>query len=118
MDIVIFLDEISAKINDCERNAKKFISEGNNDAYITTMHQKAEIIAELPIDIKKFDGSDIPASMRKFISEKISSFSASAKTAIKLQSNWYMSQLLFNEDYKEGDLNNFDLFVQEVKKMS
>ena len=117
MDIIMFLDEISAKINDCEKNAKKFISEGDNAAYIKTMQQKAEIIAELPIDIKKYDESDIPAAMRKFISEKISSFSAAAKTAIELQSNWYMSQLLFNEDYKEGDLNNFELFLQKVKNM-
>ena len=118
VDILIFLDEVSAKLNSCEENAKKSISEGNNDAYIKIMQQKAEIIAELPLDIKKYDESDIPAPVRKFISDRTSSFSASAKKAIELKSNWYMSQLLFNEDHQDGNPNNFDLFVQEVKKMS
>jgi hypothetical protein len=118
MDILIFLDEVSAKISECEKNAKKFISDGNNDAYINTMYLKAEILAELPIDIKKYDENTLSPSALKFISENINSFSTSAKTAIKLQSTWYMSQLLFNEDYKEGDPNNFELFVQKVKKMS
>lgn len=118
MDMMTFLDENLVKISECEENAKKFLGEGNNDAYIKVMHQKANILAQLPTDIKKCDESKLSPHTQKFITENINSFSASAKTALELKSTWFMSQLLFNEDHKDGEPNNFVLFVQKVKAMN
>ena len=118
MDIMIFLDEVSASILACEKSGKKNLAEGKNEGYLADMHKKARTLADLSMNIKKCDISGLSANALQFISESIDSFSASAKKSIELKSPWFMSQLLFNEDYKEGDLNNFELFLQEAKEIN
>lgn len=117
MDIIAFFEEVAHNIHDFEDKAKLSLAEGRNDEYIKIMAQKAQTLASLPIEIKKYSMSALDEKAKLFLTQKINQFSSSAKNAQHFKSTWYMSQLLFDEDYKDGEPNNFDLFFEKLKSI-
>lgn len=118
MDIIEFFEGIAKKIHEFEESAKNMLDAGKKDEYIKIMDQKAQTLASLSIEIKKYSLSSLNQTAQDFCMQKIPQFSASANNAIRLNSTWYKSQLLFDEDYKNGAPNNFDLFVGELKELN
>lgn len=118
MDIVKFFEEVACKIHNFEESAKNALDAGKNDVYIDIMEQKAQTLASLSLEIKKYPMASLKWKAQDLCTQTVAQFSASAKNAIRLNSTWYKSQLLFDEDYKEGEPNNFDLFLAKLKKLN
>ncbi len=116
MDILEFCKEVAESIHMYEQDAKKALGEENTKLYIDLMRKKALLLASLASEMASKSMKNLPANAQVLVMKKLPAFSQSAQTAIELDSVWYMSQLLFDEDYKEGEPNNFDLFIQELEK--
>ncbi len=117
MDILEFCREVAENIHTYENDAKKALTEDNTKLYIDLMRKKALLLSSLAMEIPNKNMKSIPANAQVLVIKKLSSFSQSAQNAIQLDSVWYMSQLLFDEDYKDGEPNNFDLFLQELESI-
>ncbi len=53
-----------------------------------------------------------------FILDRIDRFVLSASQALQVNSVFFMSALLYSEDYKEGGKNDLELFAESVRNMN
>ncbi len=115
MDILEFCKEVASSIHLYESDAKKALAEDNTKLYTDLMRKKALLLASLASEMPSKSMKSLSANAQVLVMKRLPSFSQSAQTAIQLDSVWYMSQLLFDEDYTEGEPNNFDLFIKELE---
>lgn len=113
MKLTNFLLDISHKITDIEIEAKASLSNDSNDHYKKLMHEKALLLSSLYEEAKKQDVSDIKNSDK--ILSRIKEFSDSADDSLVVNSPWFMSALLYPDDYMEGDLNNLQKLIEEIE---
>lgn len=113
--LIDFLKEKQRKIKDIEASAAVCLEKGQIADYKKMMYEKAEILADLTDDSLKFLHS-IPISEQDKIKSELNGFSINASEALELNSTFYMSALLYPEDYKPGDPNNLEKFISELEK--
>lgn len=101
-------DEVMAS----EAAALEALSRGDITAYATDMRKKATLLAALAEEYSKF-ASVLPD--RKIL-EKLEQFSANAATALELDSVFYMSALLYRDDHKKGEPDNFEVFIRDLNQ--
>ncbi len=115
MEILAYCKEVAERIHSFEASAKIALQEENNEKYKSLMLQKAQLLASLEDEMKTKDYTKVGEKAQLYVSLRLPAFAKSAKTALDLNSTWYMSQLLYDTDYIEGEANNFDLFVKELE---
>lgn len=103
------------QIKEIEKSAMALLDAGDDAGYRSKMQQKAELLANLETAAKPFINK-LPANVRGFAEDKIHDFSNGGKTAIHLKSVFYMSALLYPDDYKTGEPDNMEKFIQDLKK--
>ncbi|TIH12970.1 hypothetical protein D0S45_16755 [Marinifilum sp. JC120] len=107
------LELVATQVREIESLGRKALYAGNDeDAYRDFMRQKAMKLAGL---------ADEVASQAQLVDdalkERIELFSFSASQALKVGSVFFMSALLYPEDYREGDPNDLENFVVKVRAM-
>ena len=78
------------------------------------LQEKAMLLMELPELVGPFCGG-LDKNARTEIEEALDSFAMRAERAMELSSIFYMSALLYPEDYKEGDPNDLELFIDRLR---
>lgn len=101
-------DEIMAS----EATALERLGQGSRTDYNAGMRKKATLLASLAGEYSKF-AAGLP---NKKILERLEQFSASAATALKLGSVFYMSALLYRDDHKKGEPDNFEVFIEGLEQ--
>lgn len=108
-----WLEDRCHTVHVLEKQAKQYIADNNMSAYRATMLEKAELLADLADDGEPLLAT-LPGASQSIAQAKLHRFSQSAAHAIELDSIFYMSALLFPEDYQEGQSNDLDLFLQKM----
>ncbi len=105
------LIEVATHIRDVESKATTALYKDNNkDEYLICIREKAFLLSGLADEIAVLVQECSPA-IRKYASDQIGQFAASADLAIELNSPFFMSALLYPESYQEGDKNDLENFI-------
>ena len=100
---------------EAERQALARLDAGDTPGYRTLMRQKAELLAAMSQDAKQVL-ADLPGEARFNFSLALENFSSSARTALQLDSVFYMSALLYPDDHVPGQPDNLALCVDRMER--
>ena len=104
----------SAEVKECERKAGVALYEDNDEVrYRDLMCQKASLLASMAEDADPLL-SALSGREKSLARERLESFSASAKTALRLHSVFYMSALLYPDDHKAGEPDDLENFIASL----
>lgn len=112
-----WLDLQASAVRELETQALKALNELKNEGeYRRLMKEKALLLISLPEAgaacvelLGEPQGRKILSTLKRF--------SKSASSAVSIGSVFFMSALLYPEDYKEGDPNDLEIFAQNVRSM-
>lgn len=109
--LTLALTEICA----LEQQSKTFLyDQGDQQGYHNLQRQKAIQLCglqdELPLE------EDLPSHLKILAQEKIGSLAFEAERALRLDSVFYMSVLLFPEDYQDGGENELENLINALKR--
>jgi hypothetical protein len=110
------LQSAAEKIRLVEIEAREALFEKDDPAaYRQKLREKATILLELSETVAPFyEGMDKDA--RAECEKGLSSFAMRAAQALELSSIFYMSALLYPEDYREGDPNDLESFIDRLRQ--
>lgn len=78
------------------------------------LEEKAMLLMELPELVGPFCET-LDDNAREELEEQLDSFALRAGRAMELSSLFFMSGLLYPEDYKEGDPNDLEAFIERFR---
>ena len=109
--LVTWLRERSAAVKECERRAKAVLyDDGNEPAYRELMRRKASLLAAAAGDAAALLNA-LSGPEKDMIQEHLEAFSRNAATALRLDSVFYMSALLYPDDHREGEPDNLEKLI-------
>jgi hypothetical protein len=109
-----WLEDRARDVRRIEEQALRELERKNIQNYRDEMRRKAELLAGLPgASVPLFHG--LPEDAAQAIQEGLWRFARNAGNALSLDSVFYMSALLYPEDYREGELNDLELFLEELR---
>lgn len=119
---LVWLDAVNAQILDREHRGQNLMAVGGPEKtqeYTELMRQKAEVLAGLydsGVEIWEQLPADERARVEKIVDVEstLEGLSSGARNALRLNSVFYMSALLYPDDHQVGQPNNLELFVAKV----
>ena len=109
--LAAWLRERSAAVKACERQAKAALYDSNDEAaYRERMRQKAALLAAAAGDAAPLLNA-LSGPEKDMARERLAAFSHNAATALRLDSVFYMSALLYPDDHREGEPDNLEKLV-------
>lgn len=109
------LEQACASVQHWETQGQQALAANNTDTYRNCMLEKAKLLASLDSQAQSFISS-LPAAQQAPVANRLQAFSANASNALSLNSVFYMSALLYPDDYVQGNPNDLTLFTQELFK--
>jgi DNA polymerase III delta prime subunit len=109
------LQSAAEKIRRIEDEAREaLITRDDPETYRQKLQEKTMLLMELPELVGPFyDG--MANDVRAEFEAGLNSFAMRAEQAWELSSIFYMSALLYPEDYREGDRNDLELFIDRLR---
>lgn len=108
-----FLEHSCLRVKRLEADAAQALQSGQEASYRALMLEKAQTLAHLERQGQPFL-SDLPPDMQAGVARRLREFSSSAFNAISLDSVFYMSCLLYPEDYVPGNPNDLEIFTDSI----
>jgi len=112
-DITKVLDivrETARNIRTLEAEATKALQEdGDKDTHRFKMMEKCELLADMIDHAEPYLKGDDAVSDR--LRRELKDFARRANMALDLESIFFMSALLYPEDYQDGDMNDLERFA-------
>ncbi|MCL1985306.1 MAG: hypothetical protein FWG59_02520 [Betaproteobacteria bacterium] len=109
-----WLEERALEVRRIEGQALRELEQKNTQGYRDGMRRKAQLLAGLPkASIPLLNG--LPENAAQAIQEGLWRFARNAGNALTLDSPFYMSALLYPEEYREGEANDLEVFLQELR---
>lgn len=113
--LATYLDDKARRIRTIEQHANEVLHDHNDQAgYRELLVQKAELLQNLPDDAEHYVAA-LPDAVARTVQERLERFALSASSALRIGSIFYMSALLYPEDHKQGDKNDLERYVDEVR---
>lgn len=110
-----WLEEMATAVRTIEREATQALhKDENQDAYRDLMRRKAQLLASLP-DRARHLLPRFEEHERDAIADRLARFAASASNALRIDSVFYMSALLYPEDHTPGQPNDLETFAAGVR---
>lgn len=100
-----------------EGEALACLEKGDTAGYADGMHRKAELLADLKAHtapLLEALTDSVPAEEWERLRHRLHCFSASANNALRLDSLFYMSALLYPEDHKPGQSDDLQVFIASL----
>lgn len=112
-DLVSFLQDYHTKVFACEDTAKAALDAGDGPAYQQAMKQKAVLMSEIhdaaaPL-LAKLEGS-----VYQLAEDKLRRFARVAAFSLDINSPFFWSALLWDEDAPADQPDNLQLFINEL----
>lgn len=112
--LIDLLSAQAARIRELEKSADTYLHEqGEIERYSEALHSKAQLLSELS-DLAQPYLQELPADLKEKIAQQLGSFSENARQALKVDSIFFMRQLLYPEDYQEGQENDLERFISSL----
>jgi len=108
------LKEMAQTIRDIEASADAALKNGDKEGYTEKMREKARLLQLLPETMAPIT-EDLPDTVRGPVEDRLGRFSASAASALRLDSVFYMWALLYPEDYQEGEPNDLERYIADLE---
>lgn len=112
MQLKEYLMQTAAQIHALETKKKQAITTENKQEYLSAVREKAAILSKLHENAQKQDMKAVKNA--KDILSALQVFSSSARQALAVNSPWFMSELLYPENYQENDPNNLDKLIEKL----
>lgn len=112
---VAALRKVAEDIRRIEAEARSALYERDDSAvHRKKLEEKAILLTDLHEAVEPFlDGMDGEA--RADIEEGVNDFSHRAGQALDLSSIFYMSVLLYPDEYQDGDRNDLEEFIDDIR---
>ncbi len=115
-DMLDWLKSVAQEVRSLEAEAALLLHDQNDSqAYRRKMVEKATLLAGLTDQAGKHLAALDPAQAKP-VRERLERFSKSAGTALDLGSVFFMSALLYPEDFQPGDKNDLETFIDALQK--
>lgn len=108
------LDDAAVQIRELEREAEVLLHQnGDPDGSAENMRRKAEILRDLP---DALDGllEPLGAELCETVEAKCDNLSQRAGAALAQGSLFWMRNLLYPDDYQDGQPNELELFIAQL----
>lgn len=105
-------DEVMA----VEAQALARLDTGDTPGHNEDMRRKAELLASMADDAKPLL-EPLPGETRFNYALALEGFSSSARMALRLNSVFYMSALLYPDDHKPGQADNLTLCINRMESL-
>lgn len=112
MQLKEYLLNTASQIHDLEARKEQAIATENRQEYLDCVREKAAVLSKIYDNAKKQDITAVKNT--KEILSALQGFSNSAKQALAVNSPWFMSELLYPDDYQENAPNNLDKLIQKL----
>lgn len=113
--LIDVLAKQAARIRELEQNADRFLHEENDTVqYKALLHNKAEILSGLS-ELAQPYMENLSANLQEKVSRQLESFAHNALQAINVDSVFFMRQLLYPEDYEQGQENDLERFISSLR---
>ena len=101
-------------VRECERLAGTALYDNNNEsAYRDLMKQKATLLASLAENAAPFLRA-LSGQEKQRVQDSLDMFSKNAQTALRLDSVFYMSALLYPDNHQKGEPDNLEQFIASL----
>ncbi|MDR2695593.1 MAG: hypothetical protein LBC79_04350 [Deltaproteobacteria bacterium] len=108
-----WLEERAQDVRRIERQALRDLEQQNVQGYRDGMRRKSELLASLPRASIPLMGG-LPEDAAQAVGEGLWRFARNAGNALSLDSVFYMSALLYPAEYREGEPNDLEVFLEEL----
>lgn len=108
-----FLEQACITVKEWEEKGQAALADNKVDDYRHCMREKATFLASLERQGQAYIPM-LPASQQAAVTQRLQAFSASAMNALSLNSVFYMSALLYPDNYVQGMPNDLAIFTQEI----
>ena len=109
-----WLEARAQEVRRIEDLAGQELERQNTQGYRDVMRRKAELLASLPLaSVPLVNG--LREDAEQAIREGLWRFARNAGNALSLDSVFYMSALLYPEDYRQGEANDLEHFLEELR---
>ncbi len=110
-----FLEQRARAVRAIEAEAEAILhGQGDQAGYVAKMREKALLLADLAGDCQGLVLALEPL-LSTAAGERLERFSQSAANSLSVGSPFYMSALLYPDDYKQGAPNDLERYVAEVR---
>lgn len=110
-----WLRQRHTQVMQAQAQALQYLDAGDTPGHNAAMRQKAELLASLADDAKPML-EFLPGELRFNVAMALENFSASARTALRLGSIFYMGALLYPDDHRTGEPDNLTLCIERMEK--
>lgn len=111
--LISTLTAAATEINRLENKAKTLLYEhADQRGYHEQLREKAILLSELAEEATQLN--DLSPQLKALVKERVGAFSFEADRALRLDSVFYMSVLLYPEDYLEGQPNELEDFINDL----
>lgn len=115
IDLVDFLETKARKIRAIEAEGDAIIqATGDQRTFEIKIREKAKLLAAIAEDgwplVEKVEGD-----LGDMAAHKLESFAGSASTALRIGSVFFMTALLYPEDYKQGEPNDLEQLAATLR---
>lgn len=112
-----WLEQRHAAVMAAEGRALACLDKGDLPGHADGMHEKARLLAAIREDAAPLLAAlppDMDADERERLRHRLHCFAAGANNALRLDSLFYMSALLYPEDHKPGQPDDMQVFIASL----
>ena len=110
-----WLRQRHTQVMQAEAQALQYLDANDTPGHNAAMRQKAELLASMADDAKPML-EFLSGELRFNVALALENFSASARTALRLDSIFYMGALLYPDDHRKGEPDNLILCIERMEK--
>ncbi|WP_290923548.1 hypothetical protein [Halodesulfovibrio sp.] len=114
-ELISVLSEQAEQIKQLEDRASNLIQDPDQiQRYRSVLEEKAKLLAglaQLTVPITK----KMPPEEATPLQQMLSKFSQSAAASLRIGSPFYMSALLYPQDHQQGQPNDLEVFINDLK---
>ena len=112
--VISLLDDVAVQIRALEAEAELLLHEQDDpEGSAANMRRKAELLSELP-DTLEPAMKGLDKKLRDKVERAADGFSRRGMMALEQGSVFWMRNLLYPEDYTEGEPNDLEQFVDDL----
>ncbi len=111
------LDAAAAEIRALEADARMALDGGDSAGYVARMREKCLLLEDLPERVEPAAAAlepDFPDKARR-ARQATASMARRAAQALELESSFYMTNLLYADDHKDGDPTELEVLVRDLR---
>jgi len=117
-ELITVLSEQAEHIKQLETHAAQLVQQrGQIQRYRSVLEEKARVLAGL-VQVTQSITKKMPPAEAAPLQQALSRFSQSASTSLRIGSHFYMSALLYPQDHQQGQPNDLEVFIADLKEKS